>query len=239
MRHIPRLFGATILEAVQMLEYSKKFNLDIIGTSFHVGSGCMSTETYSNILSDCAKIFQLGSDMGLNMNLLDIGGGFPGLNSHYVGDTFEKMAQIILECITNQFSHVKDLEIIAEPGRYFSAAAASLVTSVIGKKEFESEGQTRFKYYIDEGVYGGFNCIIFDHLKPSLEVVKPRLNQACYPSIVFGPTCDSMDRVGDYELPELFVGDKLFVETFGAYTSASSSGFNGFKNMRRYYVYKD
>jgi ornithine decarboxylase len=232
-------FGATIEEAVAMLDYARKYNLDIIGTSFHVGSGCQSAETYSAILRDCAEIFSMGSDLGFHMHLLNIGGGFPGLSSGHQGDSFEAMSVVISDAVGRMFSQVKDLEVIGEPGRFFSEGAASLVTSVVGKKEFDSEGKTGFKYYIDEGVYGGFNCIVFDHSHPVLEIVKPRLNSATHHSIVFGPTCDSMDKIGEFEMPELFVGDKLFVESFGAYTSTSSSAFNGFKNMRRYYVYKD
>ena len=233
-------FGATISEAEDMLRYAKQYNLDVIGTSFHVGSGCQSAKSYSDILEDSAYVFNLGADMGFNMSLLNIGGGFPGLEIKTTGDSFEQMSAVIANSIQDKFQRFKDLEVISEPGRFFSSAACSLVTSVIGKKDCEIEGKKGFKYYIDEGVYGGFNCIIFDHAdKLKLEISKPRINPQAFPSIVWGPTCDSMDKVGEYEMPELFVGDKLFVENFGAYTSTSSSSFNGFKNVNRYYVHQE
>lgn len=231
-------FGATIPEAEEMLAYAKRYHLDVVGVSFHVGSGCQSAQTYADVLSDCEHVFRQGAALGLHLNLIDIGGGFPGLGDHS-GDSFETMSDLITGHIRQRFSHVPDLEVIGEPGRFFSGGAATLVTTVIGKKAAEVEGAPGFKYYIDEGVYGAFNCLIFDHWVPKLELLKPSPEAPAAPSVVFGPTCDSMDKVGEFQLPELFVGDKLFVDNFGAYTSTSSTGFNGFKNSKRFYVYKE
>lgn len=231
-------FGATLPEAQEMLAYAKRFGLDVVGVCFHVGSGCQSAQTYADILQDSATVFQEGSALGLHMHVLDIGGGFPGLSDHS-GDSFESMGATITSAIQDKFSNVSDLQVIGEPGRFFSAGAGTLVTTVIGKKTSDIEGVPGFKYYIDEGVYGAFNCLIFDHAVPKLELLKSRPNDPTAPSIVFGPTCDSMDKLGQFQLPELFVGDKLFVDNFGAYTSTSSSAFNGFKNSRRFYVYKE
>lgn len=231
-------FGATLPEAQEMLAYAKRYGLEVVGCCFHVGSGCQSAQTYADILRDSATIFREGAALDLHMHVLDIGGGFPGLSDHS-GDSFEAMSSTIMAAIQTQFSNVPDLQVIGEPGRFFSAGAGTLVSTVIGKKACEVEGVPGFKYYIDEGVYGAFNCLIFDHSHPKLELVKPRPGDPTAPSIVFGPTCDSMDRVGDFQLPELFVGDKLFVDNFGAYTTTSSSSFNGFRNSRRFYVYKE
>lgn len=232
-------FGATSSEAIEMLEYAQKFNMDVIGTSFHVGSGCQSSQSYIDIILECSKIFEYGIDLGFEMKVLDIGGGFPGLNMDQSGDSFEQMCVAINESVTKFFSKFKDLEVIGEPGRYFSGASSSVVLSVIGKKAFQDGDKSGFKYYIDDGIYGGFNCMIFDHQKPKLEILKPRLVGNCHTSVVFGPTCDSMDTLGEYMLPELYIGDRLFVDTFGSYTTASGSQFNGFKNVKRFYVYKE
>lgn len=231
-------FGATLPEAFEMLRYAKKYNLDVAGVCFHVGSGCQSAETYAEILGDSLTVFKEGRDLGLHMHILDIGGGFPGLGDSS-GDSFEKMGEVVSSFVSQKFSDFQDLEVIGEPGRFFSAGAGTLVTTVIGKKTADVDGQPGFKYYIDEGVYGAFNCLIFDHSHPKLELLKPRDAELQHSSTVFGPTCDSMDKVGEFQLPELFVGDKLFVDNFGAYTSTSSSAFNGFRNSRRFYVYKE
>lgn len=232
-------FGATVPEAIEMLEYAHRFNLDIVGTSFHVGSGCQSAESYSEIIKECSKIFSHGISLGFGMTVLDIGGGFPGLEGSSSGASFESMSIAINDSVNTLFQDVKNLEVIGEPGRFFSSAACSLVTTVMGKKSYQEGDENGFKYYIDEGVYGGFNCIIFDHATPKLEIMKPRMVENPHPSIIFGPTCDSIDKIGKFDLPELYIGDKLFVEHFGSYTSTSSSSFNGFKNMKRFYVYKE
>lgn len=232
-------FGASEEEAREMIGLAARLGVNVIGTSFHVGSGCQSAQTFVDIIKTCSQIFKFGSIYGFKMTLLDIGGGFPGMNANHTGDSFETMASQISLSIKRHFKEFPDLEVIAEPGRYFSSSAFSLVTSVVGKKHFKTDsGEKGFKYYIDEGVYGGFNCIIFDHYSPPLEILNPRENADRYDSTVFGPTCDSMDKIGEMRLPELEIGDRLFVESFGAYTSTSSSVFNGFGNLRRYYTYK-
>lgn len=232
-------FGATEEEAKEIIGLAARLGVNIIGTSFHVGSGCQSAQTFVDIIKTCSNVFKFGAIYGFKMRLLDIGGGFPGMNAVHAGDSFETMAMHINGSIERDFRAFPDLEVIAEPGRYFSSSAFSLVTSVVGKKHFKTDGGEKgFKYYIDEGVYGGFNCIIFDHYSPPLEILNPRESTASYESTVFGPTCDSMDKVGEMRLPELEIGDRLFVESFGAYTSTSSSVFNGFGNLKRYYTYK-
>ena len=228
-------FGATIEEAFAMLDYAKQFNVDIVGTSFHVGSGAQSSSVFSTVLKDCSVVFSKGIEMGFNMNTINIGGGFPGANVSF-GDTFETMAETIRNSIQENFGHINNLQMMGEPGRYFSSGFYTLVTHVIGKKEYSENGVKGFKYYLDEGIYGAFNCLIFDHAELNFEILKPRTDNRLYQSVVWGPTCDSIDKLGEFQLPEVFVGDVLYNTNFGSYTSASSTEFNGFKNTSRYYV---
>ena len=91
----------------------------------------------------------------------------------------------------------------------------------------ESE-ETRV-YYLNDGVYGSFNCIFFDHKIPTILPFNKRNEQKLYKSKIFGPTCDSIDLISDGTmLPELSIGEWVYVENFGAYTTAASSAFNGF-----------
>ena len=89
-------------------------------------------------------------------------------------------------------------------------------------------------------MYGSFNCVHFDHDCPVFVPYTLMSDNAVYKkSTVFGPTCDSMDVLGDsYLLPDLEVGDRLYVENFGAYTCAASSNFNGFNAPTRHYIIK-
>jgi diaminopimelate decarboxylase len=117
-----------------------------------------------------------------------------------------------------------------------------------------------FAYYINDGVYGGFNSIMFDHA-----TVRPRIlgpaetivateedgfltlqtegqpfddnNRSLYASTVFGPTCDSIDVIArSVLLPKLKVGDFLYFQNMGAYTMAAASSFNGFEPSEKFYV---
>lgn len=217
-------FGCKLENVQTILESAKRMSLNVIGISFHVGSGCYSGASYYDALKNVRYVHDVGTSIGHNMEVIDIGGGFPGNDRN----RFEDIAQNVnlgLKYLVNE-THKQDFRVIAEPGRFLSQASHTLVLSIIGKK-YEDKTYT---YYLDDGLYGSFNCIYFDHYKPIISVMKDcASSSSLYKSILFGPTCDSMDIIyDDIELPELFVGDVLYVENFGAYTLSASSKFNGF-----------
>ena len=89
---------------------------------------------------------------GIKMNVLDIGGGFPGADNHF----FEKIATVINQQIEKHFP--QNVKIIAEPGRFLVASCQTIVTRVISARK----GADYMNYYTNEGVYGAFNYIHFD-----------------------------------------------------------------------------
>ena len=116
----------------------------------------------------------------------------------------------------------RHIEILAEPGRFLVATAASVVVKIIGKAVRDGKPC----YYIDDGVYHTFSGIIFDHCQYHLQAFKRGPTQICS---VFGPTCDALDTISLAEdLPELQLGDMLYSSNIGAYSHASSTSFNGF-----------
>jgi ornithine decarboxylase len=147
----------------------------------------------------------------MSPSVIDLGGGF-------VSETFADFAEVISP-IVDQYP---DLRWIAEPGRLFANKASTLVVTVVGKKE-TGEGEDReFVYYINDSVYGSFNNLIFDHQKVELLPFNERSGQT-YKSSVWGCTCDSVDLISqDCKLPNLAIGEKLYVEAMGAYTMGSS-----------------
>lgn len=232
-------FGATVGEAEEMIAFSKINGLKIVGCAFHVGSNCQSAQAYHDVILDCARVFKYGASIGIDLTVLDIGGGFPGMVATQTGDSFEEMAKVINNAISDNFGEFPELEVIGEPGRFFASSSMTLVFNVIGKKPSLVEGKPGYKYYLDEGIYGGFNCIIFDHVIPTLQLLCPRPTAVRYKATVFGPTCDSIDTLGIHELPELYIGEKLFCDNFGAYTACAASQFNGFANNKRFYVVQE
>jgi diaminopimelate decarboxylase len=432
-------FGAPRSKWRALLAAAQKHGLKVIGVSFHVGSGCRDASRYEAALKDARELFDMGPEFGMNMSLLDIGGGFPGethsmwnpadldpepddekvgipvdsdnednATDHFM--YFTEIAEVVGPLIDRLFDPF--IRVIAEPGRYFVAACATLCCSVIaartnqvdetfvpepiddkqvaqqiatlsrseevaivrqrglsiteadadfvlstiheelaeysklyaqqqlsqqevdvyndaldlyheGEKSFETAGnllgppdelqlrkrfhtvegmsysmahieeeadpsglitlaaageaaingvvlqavadaaplQDDFAYYINDGVYGGFNSIMFDHatvrpriLGPAEKIVAKenedgfllletsdqnadQSSRALYSSTLFGPTCDSIDVIArSVLLPKLKVGDFLYFQNMGAYTMAAASAFNGFTPSEKFYV---
>jgi ornithine decarboxylase len=115
------------------------------------------------------------------------------------------------------------VRIIAEPGSYISAPSAISVTTVMGRALRDG----RWWYYLDDGVYGSYSGQMYDHAHYPVEALVE--SSATYPSVLAGPTCDSIDVINDsLELPMLDNGDIVVGRAMGAYTWASASEFNFF-----------
>jgi ornithine decarboxylase len=224
-------FGANQSEIKNILNIAKSLELNIVGVSFHVGSNCLDAKTYYTALEDVKKVFIIAGENGFSFNLVDIGGGFPGYDKE--GEvTFEEMAEQINKGIDDFFPE-EGIEFIAEPGRYFVCSSHTLVTNIIGKKKLCD----KFTYYLNDGIYGSFNCVYFDNAKPVIMPYNERDGKQ-YESTVFGPTCDSIDIISEScQLPDLAIGEWVYVENFGAYTSAAASTFNGFQQTRCVYCF--
>lgn len=213
-------FGAAPGEAVDLIDTAHKAGLVVEGLSFHVGSQCTNFANFVMALNLAAGIFKEAKARGYTLKLLDIGGGFP---AHYdkTVPAFRKLAARINSEINRLFP--TDIEILAEPGRFMVASAATLVAKIIGKARREG----KLCYYIDDGVYHTFSGIIFDHMQYRLKAFKKGPTELCS---VFGPTCDALDTISLAEqLPaNLKLGDLLYSKNIGAYSQASSTYFNGF-----------
>ncbi|HEY4302183.1 MAG TPA: type III PLP-dependent enzyme [Candidatus Didemnitutus sp.] len=213
-------FGASPGEAVDLILEADRAGLTVEGISFHVGSQTTNFENYVQALNLTANIFKEARDRGYTkMNLLDIGGGFPAPYDATVRP-FEELAKVINTEIERLFP--KDIQILAEPGRFLAAVCGTSVASVIGKAV--RDGKTC--YYINDGVYHTYSGVIFDHCKYPVKAFKKGPTAICS---VFGPTCDALDVVSMAEnLPELERGDLVYSVNIGAYSHASATYFNGF-----------
>lgn len=233
-------FGAAKKDWLALLDLVAQLKLDLVGVSFHVGSGCRDPESFERALMDAKEIFKLASERNIHLTFLDIGGGFPGDT-----DAFSILAPMIAEKLNRLFprSEYQDLRIIAEPGRFFASRTCHLLTKVHAKAKLEGlDGEHVCRYYINDGLYGSFNCVIFDHV-----AVVPELLYETTPAsadvkcTIFGPTCDGFDVImSNYSMSELNEGDWLLWRNMGAYTSAAGSSFNGFPLATPwYYCLKD
>jgi len=226
-------FGASFKDSVILIEKCRELDMTIIGVSFHVGSGCYSSVAWVEALKLARSVFDEAEKVGYEMVLLDIGGGWPGIET---GDLkVSSIGKDITPIIDTLFP--PEVRVISEPGRFFCAECSTLATIINSKRQriLESAGtldveeEPEHQLYISDGVYGSFNCIIFDHYTP-----KPKLlsedyyNRNIQKSTIFGPTCDSMDVIiKGYPLPEAQVGEWIYFENMGAYTRSAGSSFNG------------
>ena len=226
-------FGCKLGQVDALLNIAKILKLDVVGFSFHVGSGCSSVENFYEAIRDCRTATDMAKKMDIRIDIIDIGGGFPGLDKNI---KFEDIAIRINDAINDFFGEElenKSIKFIAEPGRYFAQKTHTLVLNVIGKKKEEDT----IIYYLNDGVYGGFNCIYFDHCIPTVLPFNER-DGKLHKSILFGPTCDSIDLISENTmLPELAIGEWVYTENFGAYTVAASSEFNGFRTSVCKYIF--
>lgn len=169
-------FGADIDKCYHLFKVAKQLELQVVGVSFHNGSDCSDTHSYEKSIAACRLIFDMGIEIGHDMYLLDIGGGFPGDTTAKI--SFELIAETINKCLDMYFpaNSNEKLEVIAEPGRYFVSSSMTLCCMVIAKRpEYdEKSGRDGFMYYLNDGVYGGFNNVIFEHAQPVPEIIPSR-----------------------------------------------------------------
>lgn len=214
-------FGASPGEAVDLILEADKAGLIVEGLSFHVGSQTTNYDNYVQAINLAANVFKEAKDRGYSkMRLLDIGGGFPAPYDASV-KPFAELAKVVNRELDRLFP--KEIQILAEPGRFMVATAGIAVSSIIGKAVRDG----KLCYYIDDGVYHTFSGVIFDHCHYHFKAFKKGALQQCS---VFGPTCDALDVVSMSEqLPaNLELGDLLYSENVGAYSHASATHFNGF-----------
>lgn len=214
-------FGATPDQAVQLLR-------QVVAGGwrpalyFHPGTQCADPGTWVRYIEAAADI---ATRAGVRIGRLNVGGGFA---AHRVGDAPD------LEAIFDAIAHTRDRAfaaappaLVCEPGRALVADAFTLATRIKGMRD---DGR---RVYLNDGIYGALGEFRdMPHARP-LTVLAPDgtvRTGTCTPRIVFGPTCDSVDRLpGDRPLPmDAEPGDYVLFDGLGAYSAALSTRFNGY-----------
>ena len=213
-------FGAPAGEAVDLIDKAFKAGLTVEGLSFHVGSQCTNFQNFIQAMELADGVFREAWNRGYEkVRILDIGGGFPAPYDRHVRP-FRELASMLSGELDRLFP--PSIEILAEPGRFLVATAATLVVEIIGK----SVRDGKVCYYVNDGVYGTYSGVLFDHCQYHLKSFRKGGREIC---AVFGPTCDALDVISAAEElpPELPLGERLYSENIGAYTTASATNFNG------------
>jgi ornithine decarboxylase len=215
---LSRKFGCAIGQVEEIVHAARQLGIHIRGLSFHVGSQSVKPDMHVEAIHQCGELIeQINSDAHHPMNLLDIGGGFP---VDYSGS--QPDMDSYFSAIRTALNDLQDgLNLIAEPGRFLVAPAVTGISSITG---LARRGEYQW-YYLDDGIYGSYSGQIFDHVLYPLQILNDNPDRE--PSILSGPTCDSIDIVAeDIPLPKLQEGDLVIGQMMGAYTAATSTRFN-------------
>ena len=120
-------FGAPLVTVPGLLAKARELNLDVVGVSFHVGSGCYDPSVYTDAIARARGVFDMGKEVGYTFSLLDVGGGFED-------SLFEQAAKVLTEAIDLYFPLRSQIKIIAEPGRFYVSKAFRLATNIIARR---------------------------------------------------------------------------------------------------------
>lgn len=223
-------FGVSIVHAKDLMIYAKKCGLTPYGISFHVGSQMLDHKSWDYAIRHSAKLMSMLKKSHINLTFLDIGGGFPVCYDDIKRDNLDRIASTILKSLKKYIP--EDVRIVAEPGRYMVAGSGVMVSTVIGV----AERFDRKWLHLDVGAHNGFmeslqtaNTLAFPVHDSKHSNDKDIFN-------LTGPTCDSQDTIL-FDVPmssNIEIGDKVYFECAGAYTTAFTENFNGFPKPNIY-----
>lgn len=233
---LSRKFGCVPEMAPGVLEHAHRLGLIAHGISFHVGSQQNDVKAWDNALASAAKIFKDLSERGLNLAMVNLGGGFPARYLKNVPKV-DAYGKSIFKALRKHFGN-RIPETIIEPGRGLVGDAGVIEAEVVLISRKSAEDPVRW-VYLDIGKFGGLAETIDESIRYPIRTAKDGGKVA--PCVIAGPTCDSVDVLYEkapYPLPiSLEIGDKVLIEATGAYTTTYSSvAFNGFAPLKSYVI---
>ncbi|WP_135078397.1 type III PLP-dependent enzyme [Terasakiella sp. SH-1] len=233
---LSRKFGCSSSMAHELMVQAKSLGLIPYGISFHVGSQQLDPAHWGKAIADVAVLFDALRECGIQLEMINMGGGFP---AHYQDEIpkLEEFVSFIKEHMKTSFGD-KWPEIILEPGRFIVAEAGVLQSEIVcvSIKDFAEEVRW---VYLDVGKFGGLAETIDESI--IYRIATEYDDREMGPVIIAGPTCDSCDTLYEktyYQLPlDLKTGDTVHILSAGAYTTMyASQGFNGFAPPKEFFV---
>jgi ornithine decarboxylase len=233
---LSRKFGCDPEMAVDVLDHAQRLGLEPCGVSFHVGSQQRRTAAWDEALKSAAAIFRACADRGINLSMVNLGGGFP---TKYLREVpaVEAYGRSIFRALRRHFGN-RIPETIIEPGRGMVGNAGVIEAEVVLVAKKSERDQTRW-VYLDIGKFGGLAETMDESIRYAIRT--PHDGDEVGPCVLAGPTCDSADVLYEkrpYDLPiSIEIGDKVLIEGTGAYTATYAAvAFNGFAPLRTYHI---
>jgi ornithine decarboxylase len=233
---LSKKFGCEAGMARDLLVAAHDAGLVPHGISFHVGSQQTDPRAWEVAIAKTAMIFTDLRANGIELKMVNLGGGFPARYRSEVPD-FDRYAETIMKAVTRHFGN--DLPgLIIEPGRSVVAEAGVLQSEVVLVSSRSRDDELRW-VYLDVGIFGGLAEALGEAIKYPIRT--PHDGKADGPVVIAGPTCDGVDILYEkagYRMPcALRSGDKVRILAAGAYTTTYASvGFNGFEPLKEYFV---
>ena len=229
-------FGTSIDTARDLMIRAGDLGLDPYGLSFHVGSQQTTTESYEAAIGKVGMLFTDLEEAGVNLRMMNLGGGFPTRYRDDVPD-IDQFAGAIMSAMTRHFGNALP-EMIVEPGRFIVGDAGVVQSEVVLVSCRARESKVRW-VYLDIGRFGGLAETEGEAIK--YRILTPHDGGPEGPVTIAGPTCDGVDVMyekSNYRLPmALTGGDKVELLSTGAYVSTyCSTRFNGFAPLAEYYI---
>jgi ornithine decarboxylase len=233
---LSRKFGCELDMAADLLTRSRALGLEPWGVSFHVGSQQTDPGQWDIALGKTRLLFTTLKERGIELKMVNLGGGFPARYRNEVPDE-HGYGGAIMAAVTRHFGN-RIPELLIEPGRGIAGDAGVIQSEVVLISRKGYDDPVRW-VYLDVGRFGGLPETMGEAIKYRIRT--PRDGGPTGPVILAGPTCDEVDVLYEetrYELPlDLAIGDKIEFLSAGAYTSTYSSvGFNGFPPLREHYI---
>jgi ornithine decarboxylase len=226
---LTKKFGVDASEAMKFFSYAKKKGLIPYGLTFHVGSQCLNKENWANALNVMDDIWKKAEKKGMPLTQLSLGGGIPIQHTKKI-PSVEEIGTSVNEAIKNMFSMVNGnkLRITIEPGRGMVGDAGIIGSTVVGKAKRGTEDWI----YIDAGV---FNALM-ETVEGFQYDIKTAENREKKIVSIGGPSCDSVDiPFTDVSIPDVEIGERVYIINTGAYTTVYASEFNGFAPLKIYF----
>ncbi|CAN5156449.1 type III PLP-dependent enzyme [soil metagenome] len=227
-------FGMPATEIIQLLEYIKSKDLIPYGLTTHVGSQCHNESSWISALDQYKYIWDEMKKKEIHLKLLSLGGGLPVQYRKPIV-SISSIGKRIMSHISQLFPSSDDIIITLEPGRGMAATTSILVTSVFGTAKRGNESWL----YIETGTYNGLIEAIETEDRQFFPLAVEDNNRPQKKYCIGGPSCVTLDTpFKDVILPELFLGDRLYILNAGAYLSSCAAPFNGFP-IPAEYIYNE
>ncbi|MEQ8746024.1 type III PLP-dependent enzyme [Pyruvatibacter sp.] len=234
---LSRKFGCTPDMAVSVMRHAFDSGLEAYGVSFHVGSQQPDTGAWDVALEDAARVFRALANEGINLKMVNMGGGFP---ARYLKDvpSSQDYGKAIFGALRRHFGN-RLPETIIEPGRGLVGDAGVIRAEVVLVSRKSEDPDAERWVFLDIGKFGGLAETMDEAIRYPIRT--PHDGERTTPCVIAGPTCDSADVLYEktpYHLPiSLTIGDEVLIEATGAYTTTyAANGFNGFAPLKSYVI---